>query len=112
MSYDTFRVEVTRDETVASGGVVVEITAYLDRVPETGDYSRGMLSRVAKGVWNSRLQFAGDFATLSDALAAIGAAYPEVDSIRCYEYTIDDEYAREVAPLVRSGAAWRPEGGR
>jgi hypothetical protein len=112
MSYETFRVEITRDETVPTGGVGIEIIAYLDRVPETGDYSRGMLSRVPKGVWNSRLQFAGDFATLADALAAIGAAHPEVERIRCYEYTVDDEYARAVAPLVRSGAAWRPEGGR
>ena len=112
MSYETFRVEITRDETVASGGISIEITAYLDRVPETGDYSRGMLSRAPKGVWNSRLQFAGDFATLSEALAAIGAAQPEVGHIRCYEYTVDDEYAREVAPLVRSAEGWRPEGGR
>ena len=112
MSYETFRVEITRDETVASGGISIEITAYLDRVPETGDYSRGMLSRAPKGVWNSRLQFAGDFATLSEALAAIGAAQPEVGHIRCYEYTVDDEYARAVAPLVRSGEGWRPEGGR
>jgi hypothetical protein len=112
MSYETFRVEITRDETVPTGGVGIEIIAYLDRVPETGDYSRGMLSRVPKGVWNSRLHFAGDFATLADALAAIGAAHPEVERIRCYEYTVDDEYARAVAPLVRSGAAWRPEGGR
>jgi hypothetical protein len=112
MSYETFRVEITRDETVPTGGVGIEIIAYLDRVPETGHYSRGMLSRVPKGVWNSRLQFAGDFATLADALAAIGAAHPEVERIRCYEYTVDDEYARAVAPLVRSGAAWRPEGGR
>ena len=112
MSYETFRVEITRDETVASGGVSAEITAYFDRVPETGDYSRGMLSRAPKGVWNSRLQFAGDFATLSEALAAIGAAQPEVGHIRCYEYTVDDEYARAVAPLVRSGEGWRPEGGR
>ena len=112
MSYETFRVEITRDETVASGGVAVEITAYLDRLPETGDYSRGMLTRVSKGVWNSRLQFAGDFDTLPAALAAIGAGHPEVARIRCYEYTVDDEYAREVAPLVKSGDTWRPEGGR
>jgi hypothetical protein len=112
MSYETFRVEITRDETVASGEVGVEITAYLDRLPETGDYSRGMLTRAPKGVWNSRLQFAGDFGNLTEALAAIGATYPETARIRCYEYTVDDEYAREVAPLVKSGDGWRPEGGR
>jgi hypothetical protein len=108
MSYQTFRVEITRDETVASGGVSIEITAYLDRVPETHDYSVGMLTRVPKGVWNSRLQFAGDFENLSEALAAIAAAYPDIGRIRCYEYTVDDEYAREVAPLVKSGDNWRP----
>jgi hypothetical protein len=77
-------------------------------VPETHDYSFGMLTRVPKGVWNSRLQFAGDFETLGEALAAIGAAHPDTDRIRCYEYTVDDEYAREVAPLVKSGGRWQP----
>lgn len=108
MSYQTFRVEITRDETVASGGVGVEITAYLDRVPETNDYSRGMLTRVRKGVWNSRLQFAGDFDDLGEALAAIGDRCPDIGRIRCYEYTVDDEYAREVGPLVKFGDKWLP----
>ena|SRR5579862_7383839 len=108
MSYETFRVEVTRDETLPAGGVGVEITAYLDRVPETDAPTRGMLTRATRGVWNSRLQFTGDFATLGEALAAIAAAYPEIAHIRCYEYTVDDEYPRAVAPLVRSGDKWRP----
>src|SRR5215212_854230 len=111
MSYQIFCVEITRDETVASGGMSIEIVAYFDRVPETHDYSVGMLTRVPKGVWNSRLQFAGDFETLSEALAAIGAACPDIDRIRCYEYTVDDEYAREVAPLVKSGDKWLPGAG-
>jgi len=108
MSYETFRVEITRDETVADGGVSIEIVAYIDRVPETHDYSTGMLTRVPKGVWNSRLQFAGDFETLGEALAAINAACPDIARIRCYEYTVDDEYAREVAPLVKAGDKWLP----
>jgi hypothetical protein len=110
MSYETFRVEITRDETVASGGVTIVITAYLNRVPETDAPTRGMLTRASKGVWNSRLQFTGDFATLPEALGAIDAAYPDADCIRCYEYTIDDEFAREVAPLIKSGDKWRPGG--
>jgi hypothetical protein len=57
---------------------------------------------------NSRLQYAGDFNTLPEALAAITAAYPTADRIRCYEYTVDDEFAREVAPLLRSGEKWLP----
>ena len=109
MAYEIFRVEITRDETVASGGVGIEITAYLDRVPETDAPTRGMLTRAAKGVWNSRLQFTGDFATLRDALAAIDAAYPDARRIRCYEYTVDDEYAREVTPLIKSGGKWSPD---
>jgi uncharacterized protein YaeQ len=108
MSYETFRVEITRDETRADAAVMIEITAYLDRVPETNEYTRGMLTRAAKGVWNSRLQFTGDFAGLGEALAAIDAVYPDADRIRCYEYTVDDEFAREVAPLVKSGGTWRP----
>jgi len=108
MSYETFRVEVTRDETRADGAVNIEITAYLDRMPETDMPTRGMLTRAARGVWNSRLQFTGDFATLDEALTAIDAAYPDADHLRCYEYTVDDEFAREVAPLVKSGGKWRP----
>jgi hypothetical protein len=108
MAYQTFRVEITRDETRDGGPVNVEITAYIDRMPETNEATIGRLSRVWRGVWNSRLQYAGDFATLSEAFAAITAAYPQADRIRCNEYTIDDEFAREVAPLVRSGEKWLP----
>jgi hypothetical protein len=109
MAYETFRVEVTRDETVATGGVAIEMVAYLDRVPETDAPTRGMLTRASRGVWNSRLQFTGDFDTLGEALAAIDAAYPDAARIRCYEYTVDDEYQREVAPLVKSAAgSWAP----
>jgi hypothetical protein len=70
-----------------------------------------MLTRAAKGVWDSRLQFTGDFATLSEALVAIDAAYPDAERIRCYEYTVDDEFAREVAPLLKSSGRWRPVDG-
>ena len=112
MSYETFRVEITRDETRAEGAVTIEITAYFDRLPETDVPTRGMLTRAAKGVWNSRLQFTGDFATLSEALTAIEATYPDAERIRCYEYTVDDEFAREVTPLVRSADTWRPDSSR
>ena len=111
MSYETFRVEITRDETRDEGAVTIEVTAYFDRVPETDIPTRGMLTRAAKGVWDSRLQFTGDFATLPEALAAIGAACPDADRIRCYEYTVDDEFAREVAPLIKSGGTWHPVDG-
>ncbi|HWB52264.1 MAG TPA: hypothetical protein VG651_24365 [Stellaceae bacterium] len=106
MSYLTIRVEITRDEWRAAAPVEIEITAYIDRVPETGDYSRGMLTRAPKGVWNSRLQFAGDFDDLDAALAAVDARYPDAARIRCYEYTVDDEFARETAPLVKSAGKW------
>src|SRR6266571_8607833 len=108
MAYETFRVEITRDETRPSGGVTIEITVYLDRLPETDAPTRGMLTRASKGVWNSRLQFTGDFETLREALAAIDAACPEADRIRCYEYTVDDEYPREVAALLKSDGEWQP----
>ena len=108
MAYQTFRVEITRDETRDDGSVNLEITAYIDRMPETNEATVGRLSRARRGVWNSRLQYTGDFATLAEALAAITAAYPEARRIRCYEYSVDDEFAREVAPLVRSGKNWVP----
>jgi len=108
MAYQTFRVEITRDETRDDGPVGIEITAFIDRMPETNGATAGRLSRVWRGVWNSRLQYAGDFETLAEALPAIMAAYPQADRIRCYEYSVDDEFAREVAPLVRSGGKWLP----
>jgi hypothetical protein len=108
MGYQTFRVEITRDETVAAGGVSVEITAYIDREPETHDYSFGMLSRAPHEVWSSRLQYAGDFETLAEALRAIEGRFPEVARIGCYEYSVDDEFAREVVPLLRAEGKWRP----
>jgi hypothetical protein len=108
MSYLTFRVEITRDEWKPAEPVSIEITAYIDRVPETDVPTRGMLTRAAKGVWNSRLQFTGDFATLAEALAALDAAYPDADRIRCYEYTVDDEYPVETAPLMKTGGKWVP----
>ena len=108
MAYETYRVEVTRDETRAAGVVRIDITAYIDRVPETNAPTRGMLTRASRGVWNSRLQVTGDFDTLVAALAAVEAAHPDAERIGCYEYTVDDEYAREVAALVRAEGKWRP----
>jgi hypothetical protein len=108
MSYLTFRVEITRAEWQPAEPVSIEITAYIDRVPETDAPTRGMLTRASKGVWNSRLQHTGDFDELPEALAAIDAAHPDATYIRCYEYTVDDEYPREAAPLVKSGEKWVP----
>jgi hypothetical protein len=110
MAYQTFRVEITRDETRDDGPVGIEITAFIDRMPDTNEATAGRLSRAWRGVWNSRLQYTGDFDTLAEALAAIVAAYPQTDRVRCYEYTVDDEFAREVAPLVRSEEKWLPGG--
>jgi hypothetical protein len=107
MAYQTFRVEITRDETRDDAPVVIEITAYLDRMPET-EATIGHLSRAWRGVWNSRLQYTGDFDALAEALAAIMAAYPEADRIRCYEHSVDNEFPVEVAPLLRSGKKWLP----
>ena len=108
MSYLTFRVEITRDEWKPAEPVGIEITAYIDRVPETDAPTRGMLTRAAKGVWNSRLQHTGDFEMLTEALAAIDAAYPDATHIRCYEYTVDDEFPREAAALVKTDGKWAP----
>ncbi len=108
MAYETYRVEITRDETRPDGAVSVEITAYIDREPETNDYTRGWLSRAPRGVWNSRLLFAGDFEQLPEALKAVTAAHPDLDRIRCYEYSVDQEYPVEVAPLLKAGDIWRP----
>jgi hypothetical protein len=108
MAYQTFRVEITRDETRDDGPVSIEITAYIDRMPETDEASIGRLSRASRGVWSTRLQYTGDFDTLAEALAAITAAHPAANRIRCYEYSVDDEYPVEVAPLLLSGEKWSP----
>jgi hypothetical protein len=108
MGYQTFRVEITRDETRDDGPVSIEITAYIDRMPETDQATIGRLSRASRGVWNTRLQYTGDFDTLAEALAAIAAAHPQADRIRCYEYSVDDEFPVEVAPLLRTGEEWLP----
>ena len=106
MAHLTYRVEITRDEQRSSGTASIEITAYIDRLPETNEPELGRLSRAYKGVWNSRLQYTGDFESLSEALTAIGAAYPEVEQIRCYEWSVDYEYPNEMASLCRSGKKW------
>ena len=54
MAYLTYRVEITRDESQASANASIEVTAYIDRVPETDAPEVGRLSRAYKGVWNSR----------------------------------------------------------
>jgi hypothetical protein len=59
----------------------VEIIAYIDRVPETSEPEFGRLSTAFKGVWDSRLQYTGDFESLSEALAAIEVAYPAVEPV-------------------------------
>ena len=104
----TYRVEVTRDETVAAGGVTIEITAYIDRVPETPPVDVGRLSRAPKGVWNSRLLFSGDFDELAPAVAAIAARFPDVVDLRCSEFSIDYEFPNEMAPLHKIDGKWLP----
>jgi hypothetical protein len=108
MAHLTYRVEITRDESRSSGSPSVEITAYIDGVPETDAPEFGRLSRAYKGVWNSRLQYTGDFASLSEALVAVNAAYPKVEQLRCYEWSIDYEFPNEMAPMRKIGARWSP----
>jgi hypothetical protein len=108
MTYLTYRVEITRDESQASANASIEVTAYIDRVPETDAPEVGRLSRAYKGVWNSRLQYTGDFESLSEAQAAIEAAYPEVDLIRCYEYSVNQEFPNQTPDLRKSGGKWLP----
>jgi len=110
MAYQVFRVEITRDETRDAAPVGIEITAYIDRMPETNEATIGRLTRASRGVWNSRLQYSGDFESLAAALAAIDAAYPEAMAIRCYEYSVDNEYPVEAALLVRAQGKWLPAG--
>jgi hypothetical protein len=110
MAYQVFRVEITRDETRDGGPVGIEITAYVDRMPETNEATIGRLSRASRGVWNSRLQYTGDFDTLAQALAAITAAYPETDHIRCYEYLFGRQRISGrggAAPAIRREVAAR-----
>jgi hypothetical protein len=106
-----FRVEITRDETRDAGPVTAEITAYIEREPEHREVGHEKLQRAWAGVWNSRLLVAGDFAELADALAAIGAEFPAIDRIQCYEWASDYDYPIEVPPLVRRDGKWLPAEG-
>jgi hypothetical protein len=45
---------------------------------------------------------------LSEAQAAIEAAYPEVDLIRCYEYSVNQEFPNQTPDLRKSGGKWLP----
>src|SRR5260370_18498546 len=103
MAYQTFRLGFTRDETRDDGRVGIEITAYIDRMPETNEATMGRLSRVWRGGWNSRLQYAGDFDSFAEALAAIMAAHPQSHPIRCHEYTPPHPVSPQVAPLRAVG---------
>ncbi len=105
----TYRVEVSRDETQAAGDVAIQITAYIDKMPETQVEGVERLVRVPKGVWNSRLLFHGDFAVLPAALAAIATAFPQVETIACYEWPLDYEFALEMPALHRVGGKWLPQ---
>jgi hypothetical protein len=49
MAYQSFRVEITRGETRDSGPVSIEITAYIDRMPETNEATIGRLGRACHG---------------------------------------------------------------
>jgi hypothetical protein len=40
---------------------------------------------------NSRLQYTSNFESLPERLAASEAVYPEVEHIRCYEWSADYE---------------------
>jgi hypothetical protein len=55
MSYETYRVEITRDETRPSGKVTIEIAADIDRMPETNAYRVGLLT-LPEGCVNQQAQ--------------------------------------------------------
>ncbi len=94
MAYQTFRVETTRDETRDAGaGQHRDHRLYRSHAGDQRGHDRAVESGLG-GVWNSRLQYSGDFESLAAALAAIDAAHPEADLIRCYEYSVDDEFTR------------------
>lgn len=78
-----YRVEIIRGETRSSEGVSIDVTAYIDRVPDDNEADFGRLSRVATSMWNTRMLYTGDFAALADAVAAIEARYPVAERINC-----------------------------
>jgi hypothetical protein len=54
MAYHTLRVEITCDKTRDGGPISIEITAYIDRMPETNDATIGCLSRGMAGAFALR----------------------------------------------------------
>ena len=101
MSYLTFRVEITRDEGSRPCRRHRDHRLYRpgagDRRADAGDAD----ARLARACGTAGCNSPAISTTLAEALAAIAAAYPETERIRCYEYTVDDEYP------ARGGAAAR-----
>ena len=81
---------LTRDRGAFKGAVIHALLGGATRASLARWAERYVAALVPRGLY-------------AEALAAITAAYPESDRIRCYEYSVDDEFAREVAPLLRSG---------
>ena len=110
MAYETYRVEVTRDETLPAGGVSVEITAYIDRMPETHDYTIGMLT---PGAARRVEQPAAIRRRFRDIGRGAGSDRRRLSGNRPHPLLrihVDNEFPVEVPPLVRSGDRWRPAG--
>jgi hypothetical protein len=103
-----FRVEVIREEAHGPGGVAIDVTAYIDHAPDDNEADFGTLSSVPAGMWNTRMLYTGDFASLAEAIAAIEAIYPDIERLNCYEWAAHVESAIETAPLTRSGGSWSP----
>ena len=84
MSYETYRVGTRAS--ADDGAVMIEITASIDRVPETNDCQSRELTRVPKGC--------GKPAAIA-AISRLGRgvprspASPRASAIRCYEYSVD-----------------------
>jgi hypothetical protein len=102
MAYKTFRVEITRDETRDSGPVIIEITAYIDRTPETNEATVGVA--VTASGWVERERNPSSFAGLDDFIA--GSASP-IDRIGTEAHPVAKRGIRPVLQAGRCGHASR-----
>ena len=81
MAYVTYRVGVTRHESRRSGTASVEITAYIDRVPETKEPELGRLRTAFKGVWDKSAPIYRRFRVVVRGAGGNRIAYPAVEPV-------------------------------
>jgi len=109
MAYQTFRVEITRDETRDDGPVGIEITAYIE--PHARDqrgHGWAVEPDVVAGCGTVGCNTPAISRHWRRRLPRSWLPFPRPTASAANEYSVDNEFPVEVAPLLRSGVKWVP----